>query len=457
MFQAINPATGELIGEYPEPDDEEIDARMQQAEEAFSAWRQVPMAERAGRMFRAAEILRTDRAALARLITEEMGKPIASAEAEIEKCAWACEFYATHAATFLAPRDVATDASKSYVRYDPLGVVLAIMPWNFPFWQVFRFAAPALMAGNAAVLKHASNVPGSAMAIESIFHDAEFPEGLFTALLVPAKKALDLIARPEIRAVTITGSDRAGRDVAAAAGRALRKTVLELGGSDPFLVLSDADPVAAARLAAKSRTVNAGQSCIAAKRFIVEAPIAERFEEALAEAMAGLRVGDPMDRQTEVGPLARKDLVDALHDQVTRTVRAGATLRTGGRPLDRRGFDYAPTVLLEVEPGMAAFDEETFGPVAAVVRAEDRQHAVALANRSRFGLGATICTPDLDEAQRLAAEIEAGLVFVNSMVQSDPRLPFGGVKASGYGRELSDVGIREFVNVKTVWVQPPGT
>ncbi len=455
MLRAVNPATEELLAEYPEPDDAEIVARLRTAEEAFGAWRLASLSERAGRMLQAAQVLRRDRERLARLVTDEMGKPIVAAEAEIDKCAWVSEFYAEHARAFVAPHEVKTGAAKCYVRYDPLGPVLAVMPWNFPFWQVFRFAAPAIMAGNVGVLKHASNVPGTALAIEAIFREAGFPEGTMTTLLISAKKAESLIGRPEIRAVTLTGSERAGVAVAVAAGRRLKKTVLELGGADPFIVLADADPVAAARLAVKSRAVNSGQSCIAAKRFIVDERIAVRFETAVVEAMEKLRVGDPSDRSVEVGPLARADLVDALHDQVMRTVHAGATLRTGGRRLDRRGFFYAPTVLTRVAPGMPVFDDETFGPVAAVIRASDRQHAIALANQSRFGLGATICTADMAQAESLAAQIEAGCVFVNAMVQSDPRLPFGGVKASGYGRELSEAGIREFTNIKTVWLDPP--
>jgi acyl-CoA reductase-like NAD-dependent aldehyde dehydrogenase len=326
------------------------------------------------------------------------------------------------------------------------------MPWNFPFWQVFRFAAPALMAGNVAVLKHAANVPGCARAIEEVFLKAGWPAGTMSTLMVPSGRVADLIRHPAIRAVTLTGSDRAGEAVASEAGKQLKKAVLELGGSDPLIVLADADPVEVAVQAARARTINSGQSCIAAKRFIVEEPIADRFERAFTERMAGLKVGDPLDRSTDVGPLAREDLLEGLHDQVRRTLAAGAELRTGGRRLERKGFYYAPTVLARVEPGMAAFEEETFGPVAAVTRARDAGHAVELANRSRFGLAASIWTADPGRGEDLAAEIEAGVVFVNGVVQSDPRLPFGGVKRSGYGRELSGFGIREFVNIKTVWV-----
>jgi succinate-semialdehyde dehydrogenase/glutarate-semialdehyde dehydrogenase len=454
-MKAVNPATEELIRDYPEPSPAEVDDRVAAAERAFGGWRRTGLSERSERFRRLASLLRRERIDLARGITQEMGKPIAASEAEIEKCALLCEFYADRAAGFLAPSPVATDATRSYVRYDPLGPILAVMPWNFPFWQVFRFAVPAMMAGNVGLLKHASNVPGTALAIEDAFRRAGFPQGVMTALLISGQQVEDLIARPEIRAVTLTGSERAGAVVAARAGRHLKKTVLELGGSDPFLVLSDADPAHAARLAVESRTVNSGQSCIAAKRFIVEPAVAEEFVAAMIQGMEQVAVGDPMNPRTVVGPLAREDLLEGLHDQVRRSVQAGAELRTGGRRLPGRGYFYAPTVLDRVEPGMAAFDEETFGPVAALCRAKDREHAIALANRTPFGLGATIVAGDAAAAEPLAARIEAGLVFINGIVKSDPRLPFGGVKRSGYGRELSEFGIREFVNIKTVWVNHP--
>jgi succinate-semialdehyde dehydrogenase/glutarate-semialdehyde dehydrogenase len=398
-------------------------------------------------------MLREHRAAHAQLMTAEMGKTIASAEAEIDKCAWGCDFYADHAERFLASEIVATDATKSFVRYDPLGLILAVMPWNFPFWQVFRFAAPALMAGNVAILKHSANVPGCALAIEDVFRKAGFPDGVMTTLLISSERVTNLIEKPTIRAVTLTGSDRAGESVAAAAGKQLKKTVLELGGSDPFIVLADADPAAVAAPAAKARTINSGQSCIAAKRFIVEESIADRFEQAFAEQMKKLKVGDPLDRTTEVGPLAREDLVDSLDDQVRRTTLAGAKVLAGGRRLPGKGFYYAPTVLGGVEPGMAAFDEETFGPVASVTRARDVDHAVELANHSPFGLAASVWTGDPARGEALAARIDSGAVFVNEISKSDPRLPFGGVKRSGYGRELAEFGIREFVNIKTVYIK----
>lgn len=452
-MRAINPATGQLIREVPEHDEQEVKDRLHAALEAYNSWRRFDFEERARHLTSVADLLRDRSGDLARLMTEEMGKTLASAESEVEKCAWVCDFYAEHAERFLASETVATDASRSLIRYDPIGPVLAIMPWNFPLWQFFRFAAPALMAGNVAVLKHAANVPGSALAIEAAFREAGFPDGVVTTLLISSERVKLLIGDPAIRAVTLTGSDRAGREVAAEAGRHLKKTVLELGGSDPFIVLADADPAETARQAARARTINSGQSCIAAKRFIVEDDVADRFEEEFVRAMEGLKVGDPMDSATDVGPVAREDLLDALDDQVKRSVRAGAQLRTGGRRLDVQGWFYAPTVLTGVKPGMAAFDEETFGPVAAVIRARDAAEAVELANRSPFGLGASIWTADAARGEDLAAEVESGCVFVNGVVKSDPRLPFGGVKSSGYGRELAEVGIREFVNIKTVWVK----
>ncbi len=451
-MDAVDPTTGELLASYDEHDAGEIERRLAAAYTAYAGWRRTAFAERAARLTAAAGLLRQRRDELAQLMTREMGKPIGAAEAEVDKCAWVCDFYAENGERFLAAEPVATDAGESFVRYDPLGAVLAVMPWNFPLWQVFRFAAPALMAGNVGLLKHASNVPGCALAIERMFRDAEYPQGAFQTLLVSSRVVPRLIADPRVMAVTLTGSEAAGEAVAAEAGRHLKKSVLELGGSDPFIVLADADLERAAEAAATARTINNGQSCIAAKRFIVEQPLADRFAASMAERMAALAVGDPSDRQTEIGPLARPDLVDDLHDQVERSVREGAVLVTGGHRLDRAGFFYAPTVLDRVEPGMAAFEEETFGPVAAVSRARDAAHAVELANLSPYGLGASIWTGDPAAGRELTAEIDSGSVFVNEIVKSDPRLPFGGVKRSGYGRELAEFGIREFVNVKTVWV-----
>jgi succinate-semialdehyde dehydrogenase/glutarate-semialdehyde dehydrogenase len=452
-MKAINPATGETIQDHVEHDDTEVARRLEAAERAFATWRRRSFAERASIMRAAAQELRARLAHYARLMTLEMGKPIVAAEAEVEKCAGCLEFFAEHAERFLAPETIASDAGSSFVRHEPIGPVLALMPWNFPFWQVIRFAAPTLMAGNVGLLKHAANVPGCALAIEELLARAGAPTGVMTTLMIGSRAVAPVIAHPTVRAVTLTGSEAAGKAVAAAAGAALKKTVLELGGSDPFIVLADANLVEVAPAAAKARTINSGQSCIAAKRFIVEEPIAREFEVALSQAMEKLRVGDPMERATEVGPIARADLRDELHDQVERSRRAGARMLTGGKPLPGRGFYYLPTVLAQVTPGMPAFDEETFGPVAAVVRARNADECVALANRSRFGLGASIWTRDARRGEQLAAGIEAGQVFVNGIVKSDPRLPFGGVKDSGYGRELSRPGILEFVNIKTYWIK----
>jgi succinate-semialdehyde dehydrogenase/glutarate-semialdehyde dehydrogenase len=452
-MRAVNPTTGEVLREYAEHDRSEVDRRLAGALQAFQAWRRTPLSERGERLRAAAAVLRRDRDPLSRLMTLEMGKPIAQAEAEVDKCAWVCEHYAEHGGEYLADEEIATDASRSLVRLDPLGVVLAVMPWNFPLWQVFRAAVPALMAGNAVILKHASNVPGCALAAERVLAEAGLPTGAFTTLLVAASFVEELVERDEIQAVTLTGSEAAGAALAARAGRALKKTVLELGGSDAFVVLADSELEQAAAQAVAARVVNNGQSCIAAKRFIVEAAVAERFEWLLAQRMARLAIGDPLERSTELGPLARADLVDELEAQVQGSIARGAVLLTGGTRPRRPGFFYAPTVLTAVEPGMPAFDQETFGPVAAVTRARDPEHAVELANRSRFGLGASLWTGDPARGERMAAAIEAGSVFVNGVVKSDPRLPFGGIKRSGYGRELGAFGIREFVNVKTVWVR----
>lgn len=453
-FESRNPATGELMESFHAHDATAVATALRDADEAFRAWRETPLTERAACLRRAAAILRADKAGLGELMAREMGKPVVEGEAEAEKCAWVCEYYAEHAPAMLAPESVATDAARSYIRFDPLGTILAVMPWNFPFWQVFRFAAPALMAGNTGLLKHASNVPRCGLTIEEIFHLAGVPRGAFRALLLPSSRIEEVLASPVIKAVTLTGSEPAGAAVASLAGRLLKKTVLELGGSDPFVVLDDADPLHAASWAARARTVNSGQSCIAAKRFLVMEPLGDRFVAALRAELEALPMGDPLDRATRIGPLAREDLLRDLHSQVERTVRQGASLVTGGKPAAGPGAFYPPTLLDHVCPGMPAFDEETFGPVAAVVRASSEDEAVALANATPFGLGASIWSGDTARAERLVPRIEAGAVFVNGIVKSDPRLPFGGIKLSGYGRELAAFGIREFVNIKSVWIGP---
>ncbi len=452
-MRAINPTTGELLRDYPDTPPDEVPAIIEAAATAQRQWRRVPFAERAAPLQRAAALLRQRRDELAQLAALEMGKPIREGRAEVDKCAWACEFYAAQAAGMLAREAVATDARSSFVTFNPLGVVLAVMPWNFPFWQVFRFAAPALMAGNAGLLKHASNVPGCALAIEQVLCDAGLPTALFRSLLVPATAIPAIIAHPGIAAVTLTGSDPAGRAVAACAGAHLKKTVLELGGSDPYVILADADIEHAARVCAAARLINSGQSCIAAKRFVVEKTVLERFSVLLTGHMRAARVGDPLDEATDVGPLARLDLRDELHAQVQGSVAKGARCLLGGEIPAGAGAFYPPTVLTDVAPGMPAWEEELFGPVAAIIAAEDEIDAVRIANDTRFGLGAAVFTGDVARGERLAAdELDAGSCFVNAAVRSDPRLPFGGIKLSGYGRELSHYGIKEFVNIKTVWI-----
>jgi succinate-semialdehyde dehydrogenase/glutarate-semialdehyde dehydrogenase len=449
----VNPATGARIATYEEMTAEEIGTIVERAHEAYCAWRETSFAERAELVRRLAALLREDKERLATLMSTEMGKPIVQARAEVEKCAVGCDHYAEHAERYLAPEVIETDASRSFVTYRPLGVILAIMPWNFPFWQVLRFAAPALMAGNAAVLKHAENVTGSALAVEEMFQRAGFPDGLFRTLRVKSAHVEPVIDHPRVAAVTLTGSTAAGQAVAAAAGGRVKKTVLELGGSDPYVILEDADLDQAVAACATGRLQNTGQSCIAAKRFVVVEPVLETFREKLVAAFAGYRMGDPLSEESDLGPLARADLRDALHDQVTRCVERGAMLLTGGRIPESPGAYYPPTILDGVRKGMPAFDEELFGPVAAIVAAKDEDDAIRIANDTEYGLGAAVFTRDLARGERIAAErLEAGSCFVNAFVKSDPRIPFGGIKASGYGRELSGHGIREFVNVKTVYI-----
>jgi succinate-semialdehyde dehydrogenase/glutarate-semialdehyde dehydrogenase len=453
-IESINPATGEIIETFTPYTTEQVNAALDEAQQAFRQWRSTTFAERGALMTRVATYLRANKAELARVATLEMGKVIAEAEAEVEKCAWNCEFYAEHAEAFLADEPVATNAASSYIAYRPLGVVLAVMPWNFPYWQVIRFAAPALMAGNAAVLKHASNVSRCALEIERVFKECGAPAGLFRTILVPGSAVADIIADPRIAAVTLTGSEPAGVSVASASGHALKKTVLELGGSDAFIVLDDADLDAAAQMAARSRFQNCGQSCIAAKRFIVVESVADAFTEKFVAAAKALRVGDPLDHDVQIGAMARADLRDELDRQVRASVQMGAQVALGGAPIEGKGAFYAPTVLTGITTDMPVFREETFGPVAPVIRARDTQHAIELANDSTFGLGGNLWTRNIDRARQLAGQIESGNVFINGMTASDPRLPFGGVKHSGYGRELSQFGIREFVNIQTVWIGP---
>jgi succinate-semialdehyde dehydrogenase/glutarate-semialdehyde dehydrogenase len=451
----INPTTGERLCQYPALTDREIDDKLGIAHRAARSWRDAPIGERTSVLRRAGELLDERAIEYGRLMTLEMGKPIRAAIDEAKKCATACRFYADHAAEFLADELVDAKNERSYVAFEPLGVVLAVMPWNFPFWQVIRFAAPAIAAGNVGLLKHASNVPQCALAIEQLFEEAGAPGGVFQTLLIGSEPVARILADDRVAAATLTGSEGAGSSVASIAGKHVKKTVLELGGSDPFIVMPSADLEAAVKTAVAARTINNGQSCIAAKRFIVAEPIADRFTDAFVERMRALVVGDPMDERTNIGPLATEQIRRDLHDQVSRATASGATLRLGGRPRDGAGFFYEPTVLTDVSSDSPAFKEETFGPLAAVVRARDVDHAIELANDSRFGLGAAAWTRDAGEIERFARGIAAGTVVINGMVASDSRFPFGGVKKSGYGRELSQFGIREFVNVKTVRVMEP--
>jgi succinate-semialdehyde dehydrogenase/glutarate-semialdehyde dehydrogenase len=454
MITSINPSTGEVLHEYEEATDDEAMRRLGKTRQAFEAWRQTPFSERAALMKAASGVLIENQGEYARTMALEMGKPVGSGRAEIEKCAWVCEHYAEHAEKMLQTEIIQTDARKSYVTYNALGLILAIMPWNYPFWQVFRHAAPGLMAGNGVILKHASNVPGCAVAIEKIFKTAGFPENLFQNFLISSRQVEGLIEHPKINAVTLTGSKAAGRAVAAKAGKMLKKTVLELGGSDPYLILEDADLDKTVETCVTSRLLNSGQSCIAAKRFVVVEKVLKAFEEMFVDQMRSKKMGDPLDEASEIGPQARRDLRDDLHRQVTRSIAKGARCLLGGEIPAGRGAFYPPTVLGGVTKGMPVYDEETFGPVAAIIPVKNEKEAIQVANDSTFGLGAAIFTRDADRGERIAADdLEAGNCFVNDFVKSDPRLPFGGVKESGYGRELSHYGIKEFVNIKTVYVQ----
>ncbi len=453
-MEVINPATGLKIKEYDEMTIKEVEDILRKADQEFNTWRKTPFAHRAELMKKAATILRENKEKYATIMTQEMGKLLRDGIAEVEKCAWVCDYYADNAEKMLEPEIVETDASKSYVAFQPLGVVLAVMPWNFPFWQVFRFAAPSLMAGNIGVLKHASNVPGSALAIEAVFKEAGFPENAFRTLLVGSSKVDKIIENPIVKAVTLTGSTPAGKAVASKAGEMLKKTVLELGGNDPYIILEDAKNEEAVMTCVNSRLINAGQSCIAAKRFIVVESKYEKFKEKFVEYMKTMKMGDPLDPMTNVGPQARKDLRDDLHRQVTESIEKGAELLLGGKIPEEKGAYYPPTVLVNVKKGMPAYDEELFGPVASIIRAENEEEAIKIANDSKFGLGAAVFSENIEKAEKLAREeVQAGNVFVNAYVRSDPRLPFGGIKTSGYGRELSHYGIKEFVNVKTIYIK----
>ncbi len=453
-MKAINPATGQLIQSYEQHNDMEAAQIVESSELAFATWRRTSFSTRSTQMKKAAEILRSRAKQYGRLITTEMGKTLAEGTAEVNKCALVCDYYAKNAEAHLADQEIPTEASRSFLTFQPIGPVLAIMPWNFPFWQVFRFAAPTLMAGNTGLLKHASNVPGCALAIEEVFRDAGFPENTFRTLMVGGNRVAKIIEHSGVKAVTLTGSTPAGQQVAAAAGRAIKKTVLELGGSDPYVILEDADLPMAATSCAASRLLNSGQSCIAAKRFVVVESVLEEFTRLLSAEMAQRKIGDPLDENSDLGPMARTDLRDELHQQVLDSVAAGAKLVLGGEVPDNQGAFYPATVLTQVKPGMPAYDDELFGPVASVISAKDEADAIRIANDTIFGLGAAVYTQDLERGQRIAAEeLQAGCCFVNDFVKSDPRLPFGGTKQSGYGRELHALGIREFVNQKTVLVK----
>ena len=454
IIEVINPANEEIIQQYRSHTNFEVIQKIETAEKQFQSWRKTSFVERAEGLINMANILRGYSETYAELMTQEMGKPIQEARSEVEKCAWVCEYYAEKAGGFLLDEHIDTDAGKSYIRHTPLGVVLAVMPWNFPFWQVFRFAAPATMAGNVGLLKHASNVPGCAQAIEDIYQKAGFPEGVFTNLRISSEQVADVIKHKNIKAVTLTGSDKAGRAVAKTAGEQIKKTVLELGGSDAYLILEDADIEEAAKICKTSRLLNTGQSCIGAKRFIVLEAVYDDFLKAFRAKMEAAKMGDPMQEDTEVGPMARIDLRNQLHEQVQKSIQEGAECILGGTIPEGKGAYYPPTILINVQKGMPAYEEELFGPVASVIKVKNEAEAIHVANDSVFGLGAAVFTKDLERGERIAAEeLEVGSCFVNGLVKSDPRLPFGGIKTSGYGRELSYYGIKEFVNIKTVWIQ----
>ena len=451
-IESRNPLNNKVAKEFKEESDQLIKDKIEKAQSSYEDWKNVSFSEKKQLMLKAAEVLKGNKAKYAALMTLEMGKSSKEAIAEIEKCALACEYYAEKAETFLANKPLEVPNGKAYIAHDPLGIVLAIMPWNFPFWQVFRFAAPNLMAGNVGLLKHASNVPQCALAIEEVFEEAGFPKGTFQTLLISSSKVNDILDDDRVKAATLTGSEGAGIKVAERAGSNLKKVVLELGGSDPFIVLKDADIEQAAKTGAKARMINNGQSCIAAKRFILEESIAEEFLEIFKNELAALVIGDPADETNDYGPMAREDLVEELHEQVQKSIKKGAKLVVGGKRLYNEGAFYAPTILSDVKPGMPAYEEELFGPVAVILIAKDEAEAIKLANDSRFGLGGSLWSKDVKKAEKIARKIETGSVYINQLMASHPAVPFGGIKMSGYGRELSHLGITEFVNQKTIWI-----
>lgn len=451
-MKSINPYNNQVLREFDEYGEGEIESIIQKADHAFLGWRKTDFDHRSRLMTNCAQVLRDNKRHYAEIMTLEMGKLLSESIAEVEKCAWVCDYYAKNAAQFLANEPLHVDKGKSYIAYDPLGIILAVMPWNFPYWQVFRFAAPTIMAGNVGILKHASNVPQCALALEEIFKKAGFPAGVFSTLLIGSDKVEGIIGDDRIKAVTLTGSEKAGSKIAEQAGRNIKKTVLELGGSDPFIVLNDADLEEAATVAVKSRMINCGQSCIAAKRFIVEIAVAEEFIDKFKTKMAALKSGDPFDEDSDYSAMAREDLAAELMEQVKESEKKGANILLGGDRPDSEGAFFNPTIITNLKPGMRAYEEELFGPVAAIFVVEDAEEAVAVANSSRYGLGGSIWTKDIEKGQRLARKIDSGAVYINQMVASSPNVPFGGVKKSGYGRELSHLGIREFVNQKTIWI-----
>lgn len=452
-FETINPATEERLNTYEFYDDSKISYTIDQAYQCWLRWKETTFAERSALFIKLKQLLEKEKELLAKEITAEMGKPLTQSEAEIEKCAWVCEYYATNAEAFLQNEVIKSDATKSYVRYDPLGVVLAVMPWNFPYWQVFRFAAPALMAGNACLLKHSPNTTACALSMQRIFGEAGFPKYLFNTIIADIPQIEPIVANKKVAAVTLTGSTRAGKSLAALAGKYLKKAVLELGGSDPYLILADADIDLAAQTCVTGRLINSGQSCIAAKRFIVLSSVKNVFVDKVKQLMETKAVGDPTAEETDIGPMARKDLMETLADQVDQSVKKGAKIILGGKIDQGQGFYYSPTILTDVKPGMPAYDEELFGPVASIIEVNDEEEAIKVANDTIYGLGSAVFTRDLAKAEIIASKLQSGSTFINAFVKSDPRLPFGGIKESGYGRELSFIGIKEFVNVKTVYIK----